>query len=450
MLHESTPLKKHSWAPAASVVALLLGFWSWLVCEPSWHGHKLSEWVELYGARFSGYEFTTNCWATQQETETAIRGIGSRSIPFLVRWIRREIKHLGPPGSNLVRDFIWKWAPSNLRPTLRRWWFDRRSEYLAIGAVSAFLVLNTNANSAIPDLVSIVNLPDNTSWENYEPAWGLADPSFPNRCALFALANIGPSAAPALLACATNSSMNARCDAVHLLSKMGTNARPALPLLLQIIQDPTNRLSALAARTLGNLKLEPETVIPALTNALERRKDLLQPFTSGPMQPRMGFQYEVLQALARYGPGARPAIPIMIRWLDNEDPFIPWYAADALGKMDTEPDLIVPALTRCLTNSDPDLVRSAAKSLGNFGSASALAIPALVEVTRRTNAMPPVRAAAGKALQQITNAILKTDSSSSCGLLSGVQSDSGRANWRIRSSMIVIFASAPVQLRKKD
>lgn len=280
--------------------------------------------------------------------------------------------------------------------------FDYR-EFRARGAALAFKILGPNALSAIPTLTRAASVPPNPYWGHHDPAWGLECPESPSRLAIFGLANIGPAAAPSLLTLARNPSTNIQIDAVYLLSWMGTNALPAIPLLLQDIQNPANPVAAMAARTLGDLKLKPEIVIPALTNVMEKRSVILQCWTNGLMDPRMDFQYRALNCLAAYGPAARPALPVILNWLDDEDPFIPSWAADALGKLALEPKVVVPALTKALGSPNFYLVRSAARSLGAYGPAATPAVPNLLNLQNTHRA--PACYAAGTALQLITNSV---------------------------------------------
>jgi hypothetical protein len=393
---------------AAGLLIVFVG-WLWLTAEPSCSGRRLSDWIELYGAVYSGTVYSTNRWATRQETEDAIRRMGDRAIPFLVHWIQQKPGHQPRPGSSTLMDFLWARTPSRIRPSIRKWRFDDRPVYRANGAVSAFGVLGTNANRAIPFLTPIAILTNDVPWENHDPAWGLEYDDFPNRRAVFALANIGPTALPILLTLTTNRSMNIRCDAVYCLSSMGTNALPAIPCLLQLIEEPTNRVAAIALRTLGILKLAPGTVVPALTNALECDKDLWRENVNDPMNRRMVFQAEAFRAIARYGEDARGTLPAIIRSLDHESPFIPCWAAGALGKIRLQPRLVVPALTKSLESPNPYLVRSAALALEAYGSESVSAVPTLIQVAQRTRLAYPERGAVQSALTWITNAVANAE-----------------------------------------
>ncbi|MGO8766088.1 MAG: HEAT repeat domain-containing protein [Limisphaerales bacterium] len=352
-------------------------FWPFL--GPSYHGHTLSEWVEACGE----YRYNiTNDWASMPEIEEAIQHSGRRSVPFLLYWIRAK-----PNFTRFSSDE------------------DRQAGFRAVGAVSAFRILGTNATFAIPDLMSVAQLPDDADIPRADPAWGLDFYRYRNEYAVFALANLGPTTVPFLLRLATNSSVNVQRDDVYLLSTMGTNALPAIPLLLHYIQEPTNRVSNIAARSLGTLKLEPSTVGPALANALANKKYLLNYGTNGPMDQRMLFLYEVFHSLGTYGPQADSALPAIIEWLHVDDWFASPWAADSLGNFTSEPKLVVPALTQCLENRDPYLVASAAQSLGKFGSSATSAVPALIKVFENTNLQVNARNSAGYALERITNSV---------------------------------------------
>lgn len=379
----------------AGVLVILI--WNLWAIEPSYKGHHLSEWLELYGAAYNGYLYTTNTWATKEDTEDAIRRIGyRRAIPFMLRWIQSvPISHRAIIEANQGQPV------AVVREMLNG--FDQE-EFRAEGSAAAFRVLGSNAISALPELTRIASVPPNPDWGVHDPAWGLECPSMPNRRAIFALANIGPAAIPSLLNLATNQSTDIQCDAVYLISRMGTNAMPAIPLMLHDIKNPANRVAYMAARSLGTLKLSPETVISALTNALEHRRALPTTYWTNGTDPQLFFYNYAFASIAAYGAEARPALPTLLAWLNkDEDPFLPEKAADALGKLALEPEIVVPALTKALGSRNPELVCSAAQSLGDYGPSATSAVPALIRVFDTKGLIWHDRHLVGLALKRITN-----------------------------------------------
>ena len=120
----------------------------------------------------------------------------------------------------------------------------------AIGVIQAFRVLGTNAEAAIPHLSRFLV--------------GSKSNEFP--VAAFALMWIGEKGLPPLMLALTNTTppnKKAICDA---LGQMGTNARPAIPLLLTRLA-PNGAFSADAWSALRNLGLD--MAAPAVIARLE-------------------------------------------------------------------------------------------------------------------------------------------------------------------------------------
>ena len=373
--------------------------WNLWPIEPSYKGHRLSEWLELYGAAYSGHLYTTNTWASKEDAEAAIRNLGyHRAGPFMLRWIQ-----FIPISHHAVIETNRDQPVAVVREILNG--YDQE-EFRAEGIVAAFGILGSNAASSMPELARIASIPHRPDWQNADPIWGLECPSMPDRRAIFALANMGPEAMPYLLKLATNQSVDIQCDAVYLLSRMGTNALPAIPLLVQDIQNPSNRVAYMAARTVGDLRLSPQTVIPALTNALEHRRVLPPTYWTNGTDPQLFFYHFAFASVAAYGAKARPALPTLLAWLNkDQDPFLPQKAADALGKLALEPEVVVPALTKALDSRNPELVCSAAQSLGAYGPSATPAVPALIRVFNTKGLIWHDRHIIEEALKRITNSV---------------------------------------------
>jgi len=168
-----------------------------------------------------------------------------------------------------------------------------RSERKAEAAQIGFEILGSQAASAVPALIRLIT-ENNTPHAKFE--------------AIQASGYIGQAALPALLAAMTNRSAQIRLEAVVTIGFRGKgweNARVAVPLLLECLKDKDGRLAEMAAYMLGNLSLEPETVVPALANRLQ------VPGPSGQTGP--------LLALERFGRAAHSAVPAVLPLLNDAD-----------------------------------------------------------------------------------------------------------------------------------
>ncbi|HEX5103979.1 MAG TPA: HEAT repeat domain-containing protein, partial [Pirellulaceae bacterium] len=71
-----------------------------------------------------------------------------------------------------------------------------------------------------------------------------------------------------------------RLKAVEVLARMGSDANPAVPDLVALLDDPDERIRKAATRTLGRIGPEAAPAVPALM------RSLLQPEPSLPaLQP---------------------------------------------------------------------------------------------------------------------------------------------------------------------
>ena len=158
----------------ALAAATLIAAWTFSRREPTCNGQPLSYWIDLnrrlhqYGSVPLGAERDV------QEARAAITTIGTRGIPYLIRWIK-------PPlwGARFIR-----WAPRPSRRNLYR--FNQERAERAEAAMQALEVLGTNAVSAIPELEALAM---KTNIVDREIAWR----------AKRTLHNLGPQAFPALL-----------------------------------------------------------------------------------------------------------------------------------------------------------------------------------------------------------------------------------------------------------
>ena len=223
----------------------LLG-WKFLYpSEPAYNGKTLTEWAQHYGS---------NNWRggggpAAREAEAAIRRIGTNSIPFLLDLIR-------------VRDSAWK---KKLREVAPRTWHarlhinDTSGSIRRIGA-HGLAALGTNAPGAVPALIEIV-MHHADEDGRYIAAFALrtlgsaAEPAIPFfiQCLTNKVNTIRDEAAIGLsgmhhqpeivvpplvryLKFANSSGSTFECtDAIAALGKFGTNAKAAVPIMIDLL-----------------------------------------------------------------------------------------------------------------------------------------------------------------------------------------------------------------------
>jgi hypothetical protein len=88
----------------------------------------------------------------------------------------------------------------------------------------------------------------------------------------------------------------------YALGKYGELAKPAVPIALADIK--VKEYQSAAASFLGNSKLEPAIVVPALIAEIESSKPT----------------YPLTNALGEYGTAAESAIPLLQKLLESDDP----------------------------------------------------------------------------------------------------------------------------------
>ena len=125
------------------------------------------------------------------------------------------------------------------------------TEVSPIAVTLAFRILGTNAVSASPQLARLaIKAPD-------------GETVF---LALNALYDIGPQALPSILVILSNANGQGRLTAMYPLASFGTNARPAIPVVIQCLDDPDEEIARGAAVVLGRLPsmkaLEVKNLIP--------------------------------------------------------------------------------------------------------------------------------------------------------------------------------------------
>lgn len=261
--------------------------------EPGYQGKLLSEWLKAYrpvGGRAPG----------SQQAADAVRHIGTNALPFLLSWI--EDQQDPPPWRARLLSYAWK-PGSPGREILLQTIAIR--EVRGTRAAWGFEILGEAARPAIPDLVRVANQ-------------GRAGSS---PAATAALAYLGKDALLPLLALMTNSSSLVRYQAYLSAPQMeylGTNARPGVVLLIHYLSDPS--IARTAAEVLGWLQLESDITVPALAECCTRSS-------------KPDLRRAAVFSLLMFGPSARPAVPELLKMLNDPSVDVRTMATNALQRI---------------------------------------------------------------------------------------------------------------------
>jgi HEAT repeat protein len=112
-------------------------------------------------------------------------------------------------------------------------------------------------------------------------------------------------------------------DTATMIGDFGTNAEPAIPAILSALELPSSSLFRTpAASALGEIHRRPELCVPALIPLLG--------------DPNVLTRRNALEALAKFGPDAKPAVPNIIESLEDLDYYARVSATNALKLIDPE------------------------------------------------------------------------------------------------------------------
>jgi HEAT repeat protein len=230
--------------------------------EPRYQGKTLTTWLQLYQKADEGT-------AGERDATAAIQAIGTNALPYLMKWI----------------------ASTDLDVGLR--------------AQQGFKILGRVAAPAIPALSKLLTGTNEFVAIVVGPALG----------------SIGAPAVPALLEALTNRSYKISLRAILAIPELGTNAHPVIPFLVAELRHPNHFYRERAADALGGLHIDPEVVVPALTNLVQ---------DSSP-----AARFIAIKALGQFGPAARPAAPLILETLKTRED-LQWVSKNALREIAPE------------------------------------------------------------------------------------------------------------------
>ena len=178
------------------------------------------------------------------------------------------------------------------------------------------------------------------------------------RChAVTAIGNIGPASGAGVvgpLVDLLNDHLHpVREDAAIALGKLGTLAKPAVPVLEKVIANQRLGFRVEAAKSVWLLTGRTEKVVPVLIEELKE----------------FDHSIESAQALSEIGPPAKAAVTALVEALKSADPEMRMQAVEALGKIGLA-EGAVPALEKALRDEDVDVRVETKRALKRIKSSS--------------------------------------------------------------------------------
>lgn len=320
-----------------AVALAAIGYTIWQPAEPEYQGKSITLWVdELNSVRGQ------NELKRQREAKEAIETIGLKGAPYIIRHLKRADSPWRKTYLNLIPKL-----PSFLRKFLP---FPDKEKDASWASTALFFI----GPSVKPVLIEAL--------EENGPTVRHASVS-----ALRSLANYhGMEIKEALLGimdCLQDADAHVRKAAVGALAYMGTDAAPAAPKLIPLLQDPQ----------------------------IGRKKGSVVYVRSG-----------AARTLGKIGPKAIDAIPALKSLLNAANPYDRSIAAIAIWRIDSDVTNTVPVLIQALNlvheNSKWELI----EGLGEMGPKAKQAVPSLLSQLTHNGV-------SGLARVAVTNALLRID-----------------------------------------
>jgi hypothetical protein len=255
------------------VIAVGLICWALSRQELEYQGKSLRYWANQYGSN----HWTAPNNELDKQAEMAIRSIGTNAIPSLLKMMATTESRIR---LNVTGAVPKKWlgflhidGPSEYRRKIY--------EYEAGGAYG-LIALDEDAQAAVPALIGLL---------------GNKDP-------------------------------NVRYHAVFALRSLGRVASSALPDMIKCLDDPEFTVRDDAVIGLGTMATEPGAVIPILI-------ELLQKYRTNQIHGAIICD-DAMHALWGFGAQSKPAVPIILEFLNDERSEVRRGATNTLLQIDPE------------------------------------------------------------------------------------------------------------------
>lgn len=370
-----------------TLITMVLGFVVWLGSheflrhgcyllriEPRHEGKTLEYWCE-HAFHYYGSQRIANSDATE-----ALLVMKNDAIPFLVKWIAtmnhssqgtdyeslalRAFEVLGPDASPAIPGLIKVIGCNNNWPSLAL-------SHIGPAAVPALIELLTTNQS--PDFYGNWRrgIPDNTIRENGIAALGYigtnAQAALPLLMSCYkdedkrsfanmssALARVGHNrpdiVVPAIVFLLTNSSRDSKFGAPAALATFGSEAKPAIPALLEASQTADDQTKATIAVAIKRIEPErPDVLLPLIANLTSEDATLRNNalFEIEQLGTNGLVAMEAMRKMATQEPNPDQRIRIL-DWLANSETNIEELAAIAHINLTNENESVIAAAVRCL------------------------------------------------------------------------------------------------------
>jgi HEAT repeat protein len=231
--------------------------------EPVYQGRRLSDWLQEYAAGGNPFADVEERAATLGRGRAAIGHMGTNALPFLLQMARAK--------DSPFKRFIT--AVARNQSLIRVHW--RTDKEMHEMAVAGFYALGRIGKNAVPALIDLLRSTNNDV----------------SRTARGCLGNIGPA------------------------------AQAAVPVLVQFIND-TNRIVRVGTMmALGRIHMDGALVVPILITNLTKSNAVL-PTT--------------IVTLGQFGEQAKPAVPTLLQFLNDDNEYVRVEATNALKAIDPE------------------------------------------------------------------------------------------------------------------
>lgn len=266
-------MSKHGRIIALGAALLLIGVWLALSykVEPRYEAKTLSDWLDQFNSHSDSGDFKEQAriW---QEAEHAISRMGSNAVPFLVE----KLKYRESSFHRTLRELVQRQSVVSVG-----WFEDPDYEQWAI---AGFQVLGPQAKSAVPELRLLLAQPDKSGQ------------------AAQCLVSIGRETMPVFMEALSNQNSAVQMSVARSLGEFGTNAAPALPVLLQWLDDSKDHDRGYLAEIIGEIGYGNPDVSRVLTPLLQEPEHTARGAALGLARSGQGGLWPLVLALTNHNP----------------------------------------------------------------------------------------------------------------------------------------------------